>query len=123
LFARIFYGRDPGDGPRSPGVGKLTLANAASSTTPRPTAQPRSGSFSIKKVLPALVPDLSYSKLDIKDGDTAITRFARMAKGEVSGDEAEMTRTQLLEYCAMDTYAMLRLHKVLLGLTNGDLQS
>jgi len=33
---------DPGDGPRSLRVGKLTLATAASSTTPSPTAKPRS---------------------------------------------------------------------------------
>jgi predicted RecB family nuclease len=75
------------------------------------------GSFSIKKVLPALVPELSYSELEINNGDTAIARFARMAKGEMSGDEAETTRRQLLEYCAMDTYAMVKLHEVLIGLS------
>src|SRR5215831_18026183 len=32
---------DPNDAPRSPGVGRLTLASAPSSTTPMPTAQPR----------------------------------------------------------------------------------
>jgi len=74
------------------------------------------GSFSIKKVLPALAPDLSYAELSIRDGDTAIARFARMAKGEISGDEAETTRRQLLKYCEMDTYAMLKLHEVLLRL-------
>ena len=77
------------------------------------------GSFSIKKVLPALVPDLSYAELNIRDGDTAIARFARMAKGELSGDEAEITRRQLLKYCEMDTYAMLKLHEVLWHLAAG----
>lgn len=77
------------------------------------------GSFSIKKVLPALVPESSYAGLEIKDGDTAITRFARMAKGEICGDEAEMIRHQLLEYCEMDTYAMLKLHEKLWGLADG----
>ncbi|MBZ5614669.1 MAG: DUF2779 domain-containing protein [Acidobacteriia bacterium] len=80
------------------------------------------GSFSIKKVLPALVPDLSYAELNIRDGDTAIARFARMAKGEVSGDEAETTRRQLLKYCEMDTYAMLKLHEVLLRLSSGAIE-
>jgi len=71
------------------------------------------GSFSIKKVLPVLVPDLSYEGLEVADGDTAITRFARMARGEITADAMEVTRRQLLEYCRMDTLAMVRLHETL----------
>ena len=77
------------------------------------------GSFSLKKVLPALVPELSYAGLDIRDGDAAIARFARMAKGETTGRDAETTRRKLLEYCKVDTLALLRLHEVLLSLANG----
>jgi hypothetical protein len=68
------------------------------------------GSYSIKATLPALVPDLSYKDLAIDDGEIAVTRFARMARGEVSGSDAQLIRQQLLEYCRMDTLAMLRLH-------------
>lgn len=71
------------------------------------------GSYSIKKVLPALVPEMSYEGLDCKDGDTAIARFAKMARGEITGSEIETTRCQLLEYCKLDTLAMVRLHEVL----------
>ncbi len=71
------------------------------------------GSFSIKKVLPVLVPGLSYKGLAVADGDTAITRFARMARGEIVGEDVELTRRQLLEYCERDTFAMLRLHEML----------
>ena len=71
------------------------------------------GRFSIKKVLPALVPELSYSGLAVANGDTAITRFARMARGEISGADVAVTRDQLLEYCKMDTLAMVRLHQAL----------
>ena len=74
------------------------------------------GSFSIKKVLPALVPDLSYTGLAVRDGDTAIARFARMALGEITGEVAETTRRQLLAYCEMDTFAMVRLHEALIRL-------
>jgi hypothetical protein len=74
------------------------------------------GSFSIKKVLPALIPDLSYSGLDVADGDTAITRFARMARGEVAPADIGITRQQLLEYCKRDTLAMVRLHEKLFEL-------
>ena len=71
------------------------------------------GSYSIKKVLPVLVPELSYQGLAVRDGDTAITRFARMARGEITGSDVAPTRQQLLEYCKLDTFAMLRLHEAL----------
>lgn len=71
------------------------------------------GSFSIKKVLPALVPDLSYEGLGIRNGDLAIARFARMARREITEADIETTRQQLLEYCKLDTLAMVRLHQKL----------
>jgi len=74
------------------------------------------GSSSIKKVLPVLVPDLSYKDLAVGDGDTAITRFARMARGEITGADIEPTRRQLLDYCKLDTFAMVRLHEKLFDL-------
>jgi CRISPR/Cas system-associated exonuclease Cas4 (RecB family) len=77
------------------------------------------GSFSIKKVLPVLVPDLSYTGLAVANGETAITRFARMARGEISGEQVEITRRQLLAYCKLDTFAMVRLHETLLQLAAG----
>ena len=77
------------------------------------------GSFSIKKVLPALIPDLSYAGLEVADGDTAITRFARMARGEIVGDDVAVVRQQLLDYCRTDTLAMVRLHEVLGRLAAG----
>ena len=76
------------------------------------------GSFSIKKVLPALVSDLSYEGLPIRDGEMAVTQFARMARGEIVGDDIETTRRQLLEYCKVDTLAMVRLHEKLLELAS-----
>jgi len=76
------------------------------------------GSFSIKKVLPALVPQLSYADLRIANGDTAITRFAAMAKGQIAGDAVRQTRQDLLEYCKRDTLAMVRLHEALHTLLN-----
>jgi len=35
------------------------------------------------------------------------------ARGEISGTDVEMARRQLLEYCKLDTLAMLRLHEAL----------
>ena len=70
------------------------------------------GRTSIKATLPALV-DLTYDDLEISNGDTAVARYARMARGEIVGTEAEATREALLKYCKQDTYGMVLLHKVL----------
>ena len=66
------------------------------------------GRYSIKSVLPALVPELSYNDLDIKEGGTASNTFLSMVNGTFEGD-VEKTRKQLLEYCKMDTQAMVKI--------------
>lgn len=66
------------------------------------------GSYSIKKVLPSLVPELSYKNLNIKEGGTALSVFTAMVKGEFKGDVAQ-TRKDLLEYCKLDTFAMVEI--------------
>ena len=60
------------------------------------------GSYSIKLVLPALVPELSYDDLPIKEGGTASNTFLSMVNGTFEGDVKE-TRRQLLQYCELDT--------------------
>ena len=74
------------------------------------------GSTSIKTVLPTLVPDLSYDDLVIRDGDAAMTVFARMAREEMPEQEIAANRTRLLEYCGRDTLALVRLHEALAGM-------
>lgn len=66
------------------------------------------GSYSIKYVLPAMVPELSYNDLDIKEGGAASNTFLSMVNGKFDGD-VEETRRQLLEYCKLDTYAMVKI--------------
>ena len=66
------------------------------------------GIHSIKSVLPALCPDLSYDDLEIKEGGTASRVFGQMLSGEFKGD-VQLTRTHLLEYCKLDTWAMVKL--------------
>lgn len=70
------------------------------------------GSYSIKKVLPALVPQLSYNDLNIKEGGTASATFAAILMGEFKGD-INKTRQDLLEYCKLDTLAMVEICKKL----------
>lgn len=70
------------------------------------------GSFSIKKVLPVLVPELGYDNLAIQDGQTAGLAYQ---KGLIESDAAARQRifTDLRAYCGMDTEAMLRLREAL----------
>lgn len=68
------------------------------------------GRTSIKVTLPALV-DLSYDGLPIGDGDTAVARYVRMARGEITGRAADEARRDLLEYCGQDTLAMVELYE------------
>jgi hypothetical protein len=71
------------------------------------------GRTSIKVVLPALVSDLSYEGLAIADGSCAMVTFAMMAQGMMSPEEIEQKRAELLEYCKLDTLAMVRVHEKL----------
>jgi len=71
------------------------------------------GSYSIKYVLPALVPELSYNDLDIKEGGTASNTFLSMVNGTFAGD-VEETKNQLLEYCKLDNFAMVKILEKLL---------
>ena len=71
------------------------------------------GSFSIKKVLPALVPAFHYRGLAIQDGDTAVACFAKMARGEIEDELIQSVREDLLTYCKMDTLAMVKMHEVM----------
>jgi hypothetical protein len=74
------------------------------------------GSFSLKKVLPALVPALSYDDLDVKEGGTAMSLLAKLLlqPEQVGDDEAvQKLRRQLLAYCERDTEAMVRLAEAL----------
>jgi hypothetical protein len=66
------------------------------------------GSYSIKYVLPALVPELSYQDLEIKEGGTASNTFTQIVTGDFQGD-VKQTRENLLEYCKMDTFAMVKI--------------
>jgi hypothetical protein len=72
------------------------------------------GQSSIKAVLPALVPALSYADLEVQEGMMASLRFAQLLRGEYTGD-MEQLRRDLLAYCKMDTLAMVKVLGVLEG--------
>lgn len=71
------------------------------------------GSNSIKAVLPVLIPQFSYKALDIHGGDVAAIRWYDAIIGNVNAAQAEKTFTALLEYCRLDTLAMVRIYEKL----------
>ena len=75
------------------------------------------GSFSIKKVLPALFKDnekLDYKSLSISNGGMASNTFRNLKN--ISADDVELIRKDLLEYCWLDTYAMFAIYEKLLSI-------
>jgi hypothetical protein len=73
-------------------------------------------SASIKSVLPALIPEFSYSDLEIGDGGTASELFLEsIQKNSFSTPELQKN---LLKYCERDTYAMVLIYQFLQKLEN-----
>lgn len=65
------------------------------------------GSYSIKEVLPALVPELSYEDLEIGDGGTASLAFIEMMYNPEA--DIPLIRENLLKYCGLDTLGMVKI--------------
>lgn len=66
------------------------------------------GSYSIKAVLPAVVPELSYDDLEINEGGLASIAYESLQTETDLMFIAEI-KQQLLEYCKLDTLAMVRI--------------
>jgi len=66
------------------------------------------GKYSIKYVLPALVPELNHDQLEISDGMTASNTFAALHLVQDKSKVDEI-RQNLLEYCKLDTLAMVKI--------------
>lgn len=76
------------------------------------------GSWSIKAVLPALCPDLNYGDLEgVQDGGMAMEAFVEALSPQTSSARKTEIERQLLAYCALDTYAMVRMWAAFTGTT------
>jgi hypothetical protein len=71
------------------------------------------GSFSLKSVLPALVPELRYDGLAIADGQSAALELVRLLfHGDTLSPAArEQLREDLLRYCHQDTWGLIKLRE------------
>jgi len=74
------------------------------------------GSWSIKAVLPAICPELSYAQLDgVQDGDMAVQAFMEAIAHGTTPERKKELENQLLDYCKLDTFAMVRMWQVFSG--------
>jgi Domain of unknown function(DUF2779) len=71
------------------------------------------GSYSLKEILPALVPSMGYDDLAIKEGGHAASQYYRMVFVETDWIEREKIQEALLAYCKRDTLAMVELRRAL----------
>jgi hypothetical protein len=70
------------------------------------------GSWSIKAVLPCICPDLGYDQLDgVADGGMAQTAFLEAIDADTPPERRSAIEHQLLDYCQLDTLAMVRLRE------------
>jgi hypothetical protein len=69
------------------------------------------GSWSIKNVLPVMVPHLSYKKMAINKGDQASVAWWNITFGELEENEKKKLVEALKKYCELDTLAMVEIVK------------
>lgn len=67
------------------------------------------GSYSIKNVLPALVPGMTYEGMEVADGQAAGLAWVSLVRGGLDSDERDRVEKALRDYCEQDTLAMVRL--------------
>ena len=77
------------------------------------------GSWSIKKVLPAIAPEFEYSQLEgIQDGNSSMDAFLESLDKNTTANRLSEIREQMLKYCELDTFAMVRIWEKFRGVVN-----
>ncbi len=67
------------------------------------------GSYSLKAVLPALVPELSYDGMAVANGRDAGLAWESLVNGNLDQVERKRIKDALLDYCGQDTLAIVRI--------------
>jgi hypothetical protein len=76
----------------------------------------QAGSWSLKSLLPAICPDLSYEQLDgVKNGNDAGSAFLEAVQAQTSPARKQEIHSHLYEYCKLDTLALVRIWQVFRG--------
>jgi hypothetical protein len=67
------------------------------------------GSYSLKDVLPALVPEMTYEGMAVANGQDAGLAWESLMRGTVNIVERDKIKKALLEYCGQHTWALVKL--------------
>jgi hypothetical protein len=74
------------------------------------------GSYSLKVVLPTIEPELDHALLDdVRDGLSAQAAFHEAVDPAIGEERRAAIRRSLLDYCGLDTLALVRLTHRLAG--------
>lgn len=68
-------------------------------------------SASLKKVMPIMVPSLSYKDLNIQEGGAASSSWPKLFDEKLSKAEREKIYNDMIDYCRLDTLAMAEILK------------
>ena len=67
-------------------------------------------------MLPAAIPELSYNQLDgVQDGGMAVSAFMEAIAPATPPERKDEIEDQLISYCELDTFAMVRLYQFFTG--------
>lgn len=75
------------------------------------------GKYSIKKVLPIFDPKLSYKDLAVQDGAMAMNSWKKLVFSNMPESDKVQLKSDMLEYCKLDTWAMVRIYEELQKMT------
>ncbi len=67
------------------------------------------GSWSIKKVLPTIAPELDYSDLEVSNGGMAQDAWLEAVHPATTSERKKHLHAAMLKYCERDTFAMVKL--------------
>ena len=80
------------------------------------------GSWSIKALLPTLDRSLNYADLEgVQHGQMAMEAYSEAINPSTSAERKAAIQQQLLDYCELDTLAMVRIWEVFIGVRSPDL--
>jgi predicted RecB family nuclease len=71
------------------------------------------GSYSLKSVLPALVPEMTYEGMAVPNGQAAGLAWEALINGGLDHASRNRVKKELLEYCGQDTLALVRVVETL----------
>ena len=74
------------------------------------------GSWSLKAVLPTVVPGMTYQDLEVAQGGEASALWLKVMCGEITGAELEKLKTALIVYCGQDTLGTVKILEFLVSL-------